>query len=108
MGITKEMRQNTGDYYRQMVESGIEPIIWSEFLSRLDSLGYRICKRDTFKYYNTSNPPDKWLAESLYIVEADTGRSFAHKESRRDGHFWDLQDLRLGTICMHNGRIVEA
>ncbi|MES2295379.1 MAG: hypothetical protein V4527_18935 [Pseudomonadota bacterium] len=61
----------------------------------LAALGYRIDESLSFNYVNGHNPGPAYPARSNYIVEADTGISFAHFSlARRDDRFRALQEFR--------------
>lgn len=59
------------------------------FLSTIDNLGYTINKDDTFTYNR-----DGKRIKSFYIVEKDSGLSFANIDARRDENFKSFQELR--------------
>lgn len=78
----------------------------ARLVAELATLGYKISERDSFNYRNTFNgkPYD---ARSCYIVETDTGISFAHyRDARRDEKFERLQAMRLEEYVI-KGRIYE-
>ena len=72
----------------------------------LNDLGYKI--KSSFNYKNNFNHGQNYLAKSCYIVEKDTGISFAHyKDARRDNNFIKLQELRSGEEFMVGNRVYE-
>jgi len=77
-----------------------------ELLSTLDNLGYKINKADTFNYFNSANEIH-YKAKSCYIVEKDTGLSFANIAARRDNNFGALQNLRYWVDVKHRGIVWE-
>jgi len=77
-----------------------------ELLNTLDTLGYKISKQDSFNYYNSGNEV-KYPAKSCYIVEKDSGLSFANIYARRDSNFRALQELRRNEEVIVKGRVWE-
>ena len=77
-----------------------------ELMSTLDKLGYKISKEDSFNYYNSGNEV-KYEAKSCFIIEKDSGLSFANIYARRDNNFRALQELRYNAEIIVSGRIWE-
>lgn len=92
-------------------EHGISIVSVQELARRIEALGYRLDRRMDCRASATylTGP----LAGVSYpccttgIVEADTGRSFAHFESRRDANFRALQVLRGTVAAVSRGAILE-
>lgn len=75
--------------------------------NELKSLGYRISKTNSFNYYNGYND-FKYEARACYIVEIDSGLSFANVNARRDINFKALQEFRYNNSYLEiKGRIYE-
>jgi hypothetical protein len=89
-----------------MLQSGMTQISKDSLVSELDRLGYSISTRLSFNYFNGSNK-NQYPARSCYIIETDTGKSFANIEARSDGSFKSLQDLRRSVFCVHLRRLWE-
>lgn len=77
-----------------------------ELNAKLAELGYKIDEESSFNYHNALNE-HAYNARACYIVEADTGISFAHyKDARRDTNFDKLQAMRLEEFVIR-GRVYE-
>ncbi len=77
-----------------------------ELKNILDNLGYKISESDSFNYFNSANK-DKWNARSCYIVEKDSGLSFANIYARRDANFKALQEFRYNANIIIKNRVYE-
>jgi signal recognition particle subunit SEC65 len=77
----------------------------SQLVSKLKKLGYKIEEESSFNYFNIANE-EHWKARSCYIIEIDTGLSFANVNARRDNDFNKLQEFRDEDVII-NGRRYE-
>lgn len=89
-----------------MVQNGMKCISAQSLVLKLTTLGYKIDPVNSFNYINTNNKR-QYKARSIYIVESNTGLSFANINARCDDNFKELQSLRYNTFVYHNGRIWE-
>ena len=71
----------------------------------LAKMGYRIDETNSFNYVNNMNG-NSYPARSCYLVEVDTGLSFANIYARRDVKFQQLQNYRQSDPVI-NGRVFE-
>lgn len=79
----------------------------SQLVRELSELGYKLDEKLCFNYVNSHNGKP-YKARSLYIVEDDTGISFAHYcKARRDENFKKLQYLRGNKRVVIKGRVYE-
>ena len=92
--------------YENCVKSRMQPIDFKSLLFAIDSLGYEIDYNLSFIYDNTSNDIS-YKGKFIYVIQKDDGLSFSHINARRDDNFKKFQDLRLNSICMHRGYIIE-
>lgn len=100
------MTDNTETEITRLLDTGMVNVSLDEFLEKLDSLGYEIDNYSSFNYVNNLNQVTH-KARSIYIREKDTGRYFAHVESRRDDNFRALQEIRKDWLIVHRNRIWE-
>lgn len=78
----------------------------AELVNDLADMGYKI--QSGFNYTNNLNSGPSYKARSNYIVEADTGISFAHyADARRDDNFKALQAYRFEGDILINGIVYE-
>lgn len=98
------------DYRRSR---GLEPVSLKFLKQELAELGYKLdrrldCKSNT-RHMSGERCGQSYPAINLYVVEADTGLSFAHVEARRDENHARLQHLRYhGTLfAVVRGYILE-
>jgi len=89
-----------------MIHAGMQLLTTEEVTNRLHQLGYKISPQNSFNYFNSGNERH-YKARSCYIVEEDTGLSFANIEARRDNHFKELQTFRRYSFGWEDGRIWE-
>lgn len=90
----------------QMLNAGMAQLSLMEMFNKIDSLGYKIDKSMSFCYFNQGNA-NHWAAKSCYVVEKDTGLSFANINAREDENYKALQELRRSTFTLHKGRLWE-
>ena len=89
-----------------MVNAGMTQLTKNDFLNELNRLGYQVYKTNCFNYINGSNE-NTYKAKSIYIVENDSGLSFANIDARRDDNFKALQKMRFECFVYDSGRIWE-
>lgn len=92
---------------------GQEPRTLRQVNEALASLGYRLDRKLDCKSVNrilTGEDAGKsYPAINAYVVEIDTGLSFANVSARRDANFRRLQEIRLSgeLYAVVRGRILE-
>jgi len=92
---------------------GHEPRTVRQVNDALSRLGYRLDRTSDCKSVNrilTGEDAGKsYPAINAYVVEIDTGLSFANVAARRDANFRRLQELRLSgeLYAVVRGRILE-
>ena len=90
-------------------EAGVGPVSMAEMVRLFGALGYRFDRSmDCKGTARDVNSGHSYECNTLYPVEADTGRSAWHYESRRDANYRAMQTLRLTTFAVVRGRIVEV
>ena len=99
-----EIKKSTLAEYQERIQVGCEPVTFQELRRRGEELGYRL-KRE-FRYINTANARP-WQALSCNWIEKSSGLSFANVGAPRV-NLKGLQALRLNTVCLHRGRLVEC
>lgn len=77
---------------------GHKPTTLADIKTRLAALGYRLKRsmdaRSVCWIIKGEGAGDTYPTVVLYPIEADTGRSAFHYQSRRDANFKELQRLR--------------
>ncbi|WP_419628504.1 hypothetical protein [Thiolapillus sp.] len=89
--------------YQERIQAGCEPVSFEELRRRGEELGYRL--KAEFKYINTANPRP-WHALSCNWIEKSSGLSFANIGAPRH-NLKALQALRINTVCLYRGQLVE-
>jgi hypothetical protein len=93
----------------ESLRSGGKQLTMAALKAEVESLGYRI-NRDmravgVAKNMTTGNT---YQSVTFGLDEADTGRSAFHFESRRDGNFKALQELRRRSFVVSRGAMVTV
>jgi hypothetical protein len=93
--------------YRKSI--GCKRLSVAEFTARFSELGYCLDRsldcRATARYLHNDRT---YPCCTVYVVEADTGLSFANVKARTDGKFRALQQLRQDIFAVSRGAILEA
>lgn len=94
------------------IAAGCEQLSVSAMGARYLALGYRLDRsRDCYsnsRYVSGPFAGQSYPAITTGAKESDTGRSFAHFESRRDENFKAMMDLRQTVFAVTRGRILEV
>lgn len=77
------------------------------FLKAIQELNYTVNASQSFHYTNNLNPGNPVKARSVRIIEADTKRSYANVNARRDANFEALQNLRKNHVVKKGDIIWE-
>jgi len=92
---------------------GCEPKTLRQVIGVLADLGYKLdrtldCKSDN-RYLTGEDAGKSYPAINAYVVECDSGLSFADVAARRDENFRRLQELRKSDelYAVIRGRILE-
>lgn len=106
--MNKALKKSTQHEIDRLLNSGCSKVSYNELKDILKSLGYEIEAESSFNYINTANEIT-YKAKSCYIVESDTGLSFANIEARKDENFKELQRLRRSGLfaVTNHGAITE-
>jgi hypothetical protein len=89
------------------------PVTVAAIKCHLAAIGYRMdrgldCRSDN-RYMTGNYAGQSYPAVNAYVVEADTGLSFANVGARRDANFRRLQEIRfMGELfAVVRGRLLE-
>lgn len=100
--------QNTLNYRRHLIESGMEEISKSELINMLSELNYSIDKSMCHSYYNNYNELH-YMAMSMSYKDNKTKQSFAHFEQKYTNreNQEKLQKIRSRYFVFENNRILD-
>lgn len=99
------METTTQQEVNRMVAAGMTLISSKELVKKLDELGYKISKPDSFLYQNKLNKIH-YAAKHVNIVHKGSGKSFANIDSSKE-KLKELQEIRLNFFVFENGRVWE-
>jgi hypothetical protein len=90
---------------------GMTRVSVAELKALVQELGYRFnmelsCK-SLARYLTGERAGQSYPSNSLYPVQIDDGKSFAHVDARRDANFERLQKLRDSHYAAHGGYIYQ-
>jgi hypothetical protein len=92
---------------------GYAPKTLRQLNASLGRLGYRLDRScdclSVNRYITGENAGESYPAINAYVVESDTGLSFAHVSARRDENYRRLQELRFSgeLYAVVRGRVLE-
>jgi len=92
---------------------GHSPVTLRQLSAALKPLGYRLNRSDDClsdnRYLTGPDAGASYPAINAYVVEIDTGLSFAHVSARRDVNYRRLQEMRRSEelYAVVRGRILE-
>lgn len=93
-----------------LISQGYKFVTPYELGIMLDEIGYKIQKGmnciGISRYMTGEMAGISFKENNLYIVEKDTGISFAHVNARKDANFKKLQELRQNTFSISRGNII--
>lgn len=92
-----------------LLELGYRQLTIDQMSKEIRDLGYRFdrnmdCK-GTSRHLTGKRAGATYPCCTLYMVQIDDGKSFAHFEARRDSKFQELQALRDEIFAVSRGRI---
>lgn len=90
---------------------GMVQVKFDELKAMIRELGYRfdmdMACRSVARYMTGARAGESYLSNSLYPVQIDDGKSYAHFESRRDSNWQQLKAIRDKYFSVHAGHIYE-
>lgn len=93
------------------ISTGFKQVSVYEFEQRFRDIGYMLDRshdcRSTAQWMTGPEAGRTYPCCTVYPVEIDTGKSFAHFEARRDANFDALQKISSRIFAVSKGAILE-